>query len=204
MSNIIVVDLDNTLVDLYSPWIEWYNKESGDSLEVSKVRTYNIQNHVKPDWKDRIYEFFDIPERYSSSVEPFAGAAQVMQDLKEFGFDIVVATATAGNTAGEKYKLAKKVMPWLKQSNVMIGARKELLYCDFFIDDAPKNIVKHKQFWKRYGSPTKYATIEWPYNTYELSNRYGDPKKIDLIAPSYNSSWQAWNSIKQFIISYSI
>jgi len=181
-------DMDAIVVDLLNPWLSWYNQEHGETVTVHDLTTYNIENHVS--YPDRIYGFFQDIERYASC-PLIPGAAEGLRQLKEDGHDIVFATATAGEegeSSPAKWKLARKAAPWLKNKDVMVGSRKELLRFDIFSDDAPKNIVKYRNAWPN----AKIITIAYPYNQ--------DIKTlVDCYAQDYRDTARAWKTKVDYI-----
>lgn len=186
---VAIFDLDAILVDLMSAWLGWYNNESGDSLTVDDITTWHIHEHVKPEYKKGIYGFFRPPERYGREVQPIPGAADGLQKLHDRGVDIIIATATAGRTAEQKYVLIDKVAPWLHQDHVFIGARKELLRGDFFIDDGPHNIEAYRNAWP----DAHILTISYPYNQ---NCRF----KVNLMADGHKDFEGAWHKIVEHIL----
>lgn len=183
---VLLFDMDAILIDLLRPWLAWYNQTHDDKLTVDDIPGYNLENHVKCT-PDQLYEFFTI-ERYESC-PPLPGAAESLEKLHHEGHDIVISTATAGNTAQAKWTLAKKVAPFLKNSNIMVGSRKELIKGDVFVDDAPKNVVKYRNAWPQ----AHILTIAYPYNK--------DIKTlVDLYAEDHNNTTQAWRHMTEYIV----
>ncbi len=182
----LLFDMDAILVDLLRPWLNWYNETHQDKVSIDDVTGYHLHEHAKNCSVDQLFEFF-THERYSAC-PPLPGAAEGLLELDQAGHDVVITTATAGSTAQAKWVLAEKVAPWLKDGNVMVGSRKELLKGDVFVDDAPKNIVKYKNAWPE----AHLLTIAYPYNR--------DIKTlVHLYAEDHNNTVQAWQQITQYI-----
>ena len=179
----LIIDLDSIIVDLLGPWLGWYNELYDDKLTVADLTSYAIEKHVKPGCHYSIYDFFTPVDRYAEC-PILPGASEALAAFRDMGHDIVIATATAGQTAHQKWVLAKKAAPWLPASHIMVGSRKELLRGDVFIDDAPKNVVKYKQAWPE----AKAMTIAYPYNA-EIYDWY------DLRAEGWQNPAGAWSQI---------
>ncbi len=182
-------DLDSIIADLLTPWLEWYNQCWGDNLKLQQVVTYNIETHVKPECGNRIYDFFQDPSRYGA-IPIFEGAIKGLKTLADNNVDIVIVTATAGQTAPQKHILAKKAAPWLTRKDIIIGSRKEILHGDFFIDDAPTNLTSYRAEWP----DTHLVTIGYPYNQ-EFRH------KVSLFAEDCYNPTKAWDEIVDFILS---
>ena len=184
-----IFDLDSIIVNLMEPWLAWYNHEYKDNLTFDQVTTYKIESHVKPECGTKIFDFFSPPERYGE-IPIYEGAAEVLRRLHDNDVDIVIATATAGSTAPQKYVLAKKAAPWLDRHNIFIGTRKEVLHGHFFIDDAPKNMDAYMAEWP----DAHVLTIGHPYNQ---DHRH----KVKLFAEDCFNTKQAWAKIVDYILS---
>jgi 5'(3')-deoxyribonucleotidase len=182
---ILGFDMDAIVVDLIRPWLSWYNLEHGENITIDDIKTYKIENHVgKP---DKIYDFFADSKRYANC-PTLPGAAEGLLELHKDGHDIIIATATAGQTANVKWLLAEEAAPWLNPNNLMVGSRKELLRFDVFSDDAPKNIVKYRNAWPN----AQIITIAYPYNQ--------DIKTlVNCYAQDYRDTAKAWRTKVDYI-----
>ena len=54
----IGIDIDNVLNNLCEAVLSVYNEEADDNLKVSDITKYNIENFVKPQYKDGFYKIF--------------------------------------------------------------------------------------------------------------------------------------------------
>lgn len=184
----IVIDLDAIIIDLLRPWLNWYNQIYGDNVTVDDIKTYHIEAHTSKVAKiEDLYKFFEEHTNYANC-PVLPGAAEGLLELREAGHDIIIATATAGQTAHLKWPLARKAAPWLHENDIMVGARKEKIMGDVFIDDAPKNIVKYRNAWPN----SHILTIAYPYNR--------DCRTIvDCYASDHNNTDKAWREMCNYI-----
>lgn len=190
-----IFDLDAIIVDLMTPWLKWYNRLWKDNLTLDKITTYAIEEHVKPECGWKVFDFFhgeDGQDRYEEC-QIFPGAVKGLRRLQDASVDIVIATATAGETAPQKYVLAKKAAPWLGKHNILIGTRKEILFGHFFIDDAPKNLDAYASEWP----DARLLTIGHPYNQ-AYRNR------VQCFAEDCYNTEQAWDQVVDYILSTNI
>jgi 5'(3')-deoxyribonucleotidase len=188
----VVFDLDSFIADLMSPWLAWYNETWRDNLSMADITSYAIQDHVKPECHWKVFDFFRGPEgpaRYGS-IPIFPGAAEGLAKLNQHDVEIIIATATAGSTAPEKYTIAKRAAPFLDKDHIQIGSKKELIHGDFFGDDAPKNIAAYLDEWP----DTHVMTIGHPYN-----QEFRD--KIHCFADDYNNTRTAWEKMVDYILT---
>lgn len=184
----IIIDLDAIVIDLIRPWLAFYNKDHGDNLTVDDLTTYKIHNHAKK-LKERkdLYKFFKDRVNYASC-PVLPGASEGLLELNDAGHDIIIASATAGSTADIKWHLVNKAAPWLHVDNVMVGARKEKLKGDVFIDDAPKNIVTYRNAWPE----AHILTIAYPYNKSCIT-------LVNCYAQDHNNTHRAWRQMCDYI-----
>lgn len=184
----VLVDLDAIVIDLLRPWLEFYNRTHDDTVTINDITTYKLENHTKKLKKARdLYKFFEDHTNYKNC-PVLPGASEGLLALNNDGHDVIVATATSGATASIKWHLVKKAAPWLHSDNVMVGARKEKLCGDAFIDDAPKNIVRYRNAWPK----AHILTIAYPYNQ-DCSSI------VNCYAQDHNHTDLAWKQMVQYL-----
>lgn len=187
-----IFDLDSIIADLMGPWIAWYNQEWGENLKLEEITTYHIERHVRPDCGWKIFDFFRGPHgatRYGA-IPIIEGAREGLEKLNKNNVEVIIATATAGSTAPEKYTIAKRAAPWLDRDHILIGKKKEILHGDFFIDDAPENMDAYSNEWP----DAHVLTIGYPYNQ-------GHRTKVQLFADDCFNPRVAWEKIVDYILS---
>lgn len=184
----LLIDLDAIVIDLIRPWLAWYNKEYDDNVTVDDIKTYRIEEHLKKVAKvEDVYKFFDEHSNYANC-PVLPGAAGALLELHKEGHNIIISTATAGQMAHLKWPLVHKAAPWLHESNVMVGSRKEKLFGDVFIDDSPKNIVKYRNAWPH----AHILTIAYPYNR--------DCRTlVNCYAQDHNDTAKAWGQMYDYV-----
>lgn len=183
----IAVDLDAIVIDLLRPWFEWYNTKFNDDVTIDDFVHYKVNTIMKKARPKELYGFFENLDNYANC-PVLPGAAETLRELHLDGHDIIIATATAGRTAELKWHHAKKVAPWLHKDNVMVGGRKDRVYADVFIDDAPENITSYRTRWPN----AHILTIAYPYNK---SNQ----TQVNCYAQNHNDTTQAWAQMYDYI-----
>ena len=58
---IILLDMDGTVYNLQTPWLQWYNHLYNDNLTDEKVVTWDLHDHVVPVCGTHVYDFLKIP-----------------------------------------------------------------------------------------------------------------------------------------------
>lgn len=112
MSNIILLDIDDTSGDLKSKLQEMYRKETGDkSIHYSQWDTFAVANRYGIT-DDRLFEMF-LENSLLETIEPHVGLSEVTQELQERGYRIEIVTARAWHP--NAYSVTKE---WLNKHEV--------------------------------------------------------------------------------------
>lgn len=137
----ILLDIDDVVADLITPWLSWYNAKYVDNLKIKSITDWNIDKFVKPVCGRHIYDFPSDPNVYKWLVKPIKGARRVIKELRANGNRVVFVTAF-----NKKVKGGVK-LNWLNLHgfNVMPYDYLELndksiVQGDLFIDDGWHNI----------------------------------------------------------------
>ncbi len=187
----IICDMDAILVDLFGPWLAWYNETYKDALLLEMITEWEISKFVKEECGKSIMDFFH-PER-DHQVKPtlyrdipaLDGAVEGLQAIHEAGHDIIICSAVSGSTANEKYLWCAKHLPFLHHHNIFLGNRKERLVADILIDDGPHNIIDYN---KRWGMQAITMGIAYPYNL-AIRDEYV------VYAEDFRDTRKAWETI---------
>lgn len=188
----IICDMDGILVDLFAPWLGWYNERYQDDLSIEKLIQWDISQYVKEECgRDGIMAFFH-PEK-DHTVKPMLyrdipaldGAVDGLRALHEAGHDIIICSAVSGSTASEKFLWCKKHLPFIPTKKIFLGYEKHRLTGDLLIDDGPHNVLAHRERWAKQVS---IMSIAYPYNA-EIYDHY------DVYAHCYKNTRGAWEEI---------
>lgn len=153
-SNIITVDLDDTLNDLVPKWIETYNDDmlSGKygltihrPLKYSEINSWYITNYVPKENGEYLLKLLDTPGLYAN-LPVVPGAYEALEKLQnDYNFDIVVVTAYKPNTVIDKCKWINERFPFINPKNIVFSNIKgALIKSVAHIDDGIHNFVGYK------------------------------------------------------------
>jgi len=178
----IVIDLDETVIDLLNPWLSIYNIQWNDTLSIDKLLTYEIHKYVKPECGEKIYDILTSPRLFSHA-SAFPGAITALQYLMSIGIHrIIIATTVYPRNGSEAIELDKR--QWCKENlwfipeeDIIITKDKYLIEGDIFIDDNPEQVINYR---KHHPNATIIG-IEYPYNK--------DMKEYDIKVPRGAMSW---------------
>lgn len=137
----VAVDADGVLYDLLGPWIELYNKEYDDSLNVDDIDQYDVTKFVKCSKeelcgllrREEIWENIQLYDGVYEAIEKLNGHPMV---------DLVIATATSYRDCSIKFDKIFSMLPMLNERQLIITSRKDLIKANFLIDDWEENL-KH-------------------------------------------------------------
>lgn len=143
---ILAIDVDGVTADLHATWIRRYNQDYGDILQYDEIGNWRIQDAVKPECGDKIYDYIKDPTIYND-VKPIKGALEGVTSLRNMGHRIVFASACLMGTADSKWMWLNK--HGFLHSNLDHGTDpdwlaandKTLVRTDILLDDKFENVA---------------------------------------------------------------
>ena len=144
----ILLDMDDVMVDLIGPWLDYLNNKHGSNISKDDVFCWDMNECVLPKLLEcdaeeniHIFEPLFIPE-FWDNVKPLEGAVDAIKELNE-KHSIYIATASHHNTFGPKIeKCLLKYFPFISEKQIICIYRKELIDAGILIDDNYDNIEK--------------------------------------------------------------
>ena len=148
----IACDVDGTIADLHTSWLNLYNADYNDTLTPEDIHAWNMANCVKPECGNKIFDYLNCPSLYDN-VLPIEGALGAVTALREAGHRVVFVTSSNAAQAGRK-------LTWLIDNGFLPNAHtfpdyivandKSLIRADMIIDDGVHNLrqfqVKHSHY----------------------------------------------------------
>ncbi len=187
---VILCDLDGIVADLFTPWLEMYNEEWDDDLELAEITDWDMHQFVKEAAREHIYKYFDLPD-FFANLKPLPGAVEALRTIHAMGHELMIATAVEGpGGAKDKIGWVHRVLPFIDRHNIYTGHKKSRIEADVLIDDSPRNIKHYRTRW----ASAHILTIAYPYN--EQSSEY-----LNLRAESYKDTAAAWMQIVDYLRS---
>lgn len=169
---IIGIDIDNVLNNLTEVVLKVYNEDSGDSLQLSDITQYYMENFVKEEYKADFYKYF-LDKRVWKQVEIVKEAVPVIKEWYEQGHEIIFITTTWAENLPKKKSWLSKHFPFLDIQKCLYAVpKKQLIKCDVLIDDCFDNLIGGEYI------PICYNTT-WNRNDYPMlrANDWGDVKR---------------------------
>jgi 5'(3')-deoxyribonucleotidase len=138
---IIGVDVDLTVVDVLTEWIDWYKNLTGhDISEEIKNVSYNVEDLMKKHFDP--LSFWRKPDLYDN-LEPIPEAVKYLKLLKQKGFKIVFASSCFPEHETSKKLFLKRNFP---VDGFLSTSDKQFVTCNYFIDDYDKYLNKINEF----------------------------------------------------------
>lgn len=151
----ILVDMDDTLINLLSSWVEWLNKQYGTNVEAKNIESWNVDEFFPTIQKKDVYSPL-YKNSFWRTVKPKEDAIKYLKLLFKDGHDVYVATNSNYETLKIKMKYVLfRYFPFITWEKVIVLKNKSLLRADYLIDDAPHNLV---------GGSYKKILINMPHN----------------------------------------
>lgn len=137
----LYVDLDETLLDSISVWLQWIYEVKNVIIKREDILTYE---HIFESYGSSFMDFWNDPSYYNcDTIKPLNGAIEFIDALKsKYGKDnITIATWSYNDIVPYKNEIAKK---FFGINNVIHSKEKWKHTCDgVLVDDAPHNIEEH-------------------------------------------------------------
>lgn len=142
----IGIDIDGVTNDLHKPWLELYNKESGDNLTVEDLTQFDVTKSVRPGWRRKMYDLLNTENLFRNAPMQ-EGAYHGIMSLIANGHSVYFVSAFYPYVQGcvEKTKWLESVFPDFKpylNEMLIFTKAKYMIDVDVLIDDCERNLVK--------------------------------------------------------------
>ena len=179
MSDVIFLDMDETLVNLVDPWLAYLNEAAGTDHTRENTTAYSIEDtfeHLLS--RTKIFKPFKT-KGFWVDLPPFEGAIDFVRTLDE-QYTVYLATIPAlGKVcAYEKEKWMAKHLPFLDRTRLILCHHKYLLMGKALLDDNPKYLC--------YFGGSRLL-FDKPWNSPEALEKEGIPAKRFTRIYSYQS-----------------
>ena len=140
---VIVTDMDDVLVDLLPAWISTLNFRYNQHVKVDDIVEWDMRKAFPTLKPEQIYSVLG-EQTFWSLVTPKGDAVQGLTELHDMGHKIYVCTATHYKNLSQKLNSClTKYFPWLTYTDIIMCHNKQMIKCDYIIDDYPENIRGH-------------------------------------------------------------
>lgn len=140
----IAVDIDNTLCNTTEALCEQFNAYTGDNFTLEDIKTYCIEDWVKPQYKSLIPALFHDANMWKR-IKQLPYCKEVLERLVKEGHEIYYATSTTTKNLKKKKAWLQRNFPFINAEESLIRIRnKQLLNVDIMIDDCADYLIDSK------------------------------------------------------------
>ena len=137
----ILIDMDDTMVDLISVWTKRLNEQYGLSIKNSDICVWDLMQIFTTLTKEQIYAPLHDAKLWDE-IKPIADCSKYIKKLMDDGHEIYVVTSAHYKTIQHKIeKVMLKYFPYIPWRNVIVASKKQMIKGDILIDDAIHNLV---------------------------------------------------------------
>lgn len=135
-----LVDIDNVLIDTTAAVLAQYNEEYNDNLTMSDIKSYWMEQYVKPEAKESFHEIFLKKETWKRA-KPIQGNVKAVQWLIDSNHDVFFVTSTWSDNLKKKSNFLKRCFKNIDIEDRLIkSSHKEIITGDVMIDDYARNL----------------------------------------------------------------
>jgi len=139
----LLIDLDGVCADFYGRVVQWYNEDFTDTVKVSEVKSWDLNEHTYPKaTHEYLISYFNVPG-FWENLEPIEGCISSLGRLHKAGHEIVITTAIPDDCKlgfWEKSNWIKRHLPFVGHDNLIGAQKKERVAGSVLLDDGPHNL----------------------------------------------------------------
>lgn len=166
-NRIACIDVDMTVVDIGTTWLDWLNNMTGKNLTMLDCEyDYNLGRFFEEDLKKlrmRPCDYFRSNTLYDT-LKPIKGSVEALRWFKGQGWDIVFVTHVKGSHSKSKHNFLKRYFPFM--DGYVVTKEKHYVKHDMLIDD-------RNNFLNRVDPSALAIKISTPYSQNEELKRKG-------------------------------
>ena len=137
----VVIDIDDTIIDLLGAWCKWLNDKYDLNIQPEDVKEWDMKKTFYMLSDKQIYKPLN-DSVFWKTVEPKAGSAEYINRLIDYGYDVYLCTATSYKNVWTKYvDIIQRYFPFITWDKVIITSNKQMVRCDVMIDDGVHNLI---------------------------------------------------------------
>lgn len=142
----VLVDMDDTIENLTSAWVDYLNARHGAVVNVSDISDWDFTKAFPSLRKEEVYAPL-FEDSFWDWVKPIDGAVEALQRLIADGHKVFIVTTSNYHTLAAKMeKVLFQYFPFLNWNDVIITSNKQLINGDVLVDDGVHNLEGGKYF----------------------------------------------------------
>ena len=184
MNKVIAFDMDDVLVELLDSWVTWLNNHYGTHVECEDVKQWDMQVAFPELDESQIYECLSVKE-FWQAVQMSSNGDEIVRKLQNDGYNVIVVTASSPRALHTKlYNCLLVHYPMFTYHDVVVCHNKQLVKCDYIVDDAPHNLEGHDAIKFLMDAPYNRNCPEYIYDfrVHSLDEVYDRIKQLETIS----------------------
>jgi 5'-nucleotidase len=157
----LILDCDDTTIDLMKVWLENYNSDYNDNLTREQITDWDISQFVVPECGKKIFKYIKEPSIYKNAL-PVEGVLEAVNKLREYGFRIVFATAFEPRFSYAKFTWLNKHGFNVDKKDYVECNDKSLIIGNALVDDKYETIKNFPELGILYSAPWN---LKYDYKT---------------------------------------
>lgn len=138
-NTVVLLDADDTLIDLLSAWCSWLNQFYGLCVTPDEITDWNIAKFFPMLTVEQVFKPLRL-EKFWKTVKPKDEAIKYVKQLVDDGFDVYICTSTDYRNVKLKFEhIIDKYFPFISWQQVIVTGRKQMIKADFLVDDGVHN-----------------------------------------------------------------
>lgn len=139
IDNVVLVDIDDVLWDLLTPWVSIINKNNNLCVPVTDCKGWDMDKLFPTLTKEQIYDPLN-EEEFWKNVEPRKGAVEYLRKLIDTGYDVKLCTTTSYKGYKPKVQRLRELFPFFNYHNIISCYTKQLVMGLVLVDDYIENL----------------------------------------------------------------
>jgi 5'(3')-deoxyribonucleotidase len=135
----VLVDIDDTLIQLLPSWVGYLNRRYGLNVDYNSITDWNVAKFFPSLSREQVYDAL-AQEEIWQTIKPIPGAAKYLKKLIDEDFNIYLVTATDYRNVYPKFEyVIKKYFPYITWDRIIVASNKSMIKGDYLIDDGFHN-----------------------------------------------------------------
>lgn len=166
---IIGVDLDDVLWDLLKAWLDRYNDIADDNVLPTDIKSWDIAQYINNGTREMLFYILEQND-FWDTVKPIPESRVYLKELIDDGYDVNIVTASSYKILKPKMIRFYELFPFIKNRQVIVTERKQMIDLDVLIDDNPANLCDSSYTKVLFDAPHNQWCNEQEIGAVRLSN----------------------------------
>jgi 5'-nucleotidase len=138
----VLIDVDDTICDFVSIWLECYGADYNHKLTKEDILTWDLSHYVKPECGIKVYDYLKMDNlNLYYCVSPIDGALEGIKRIEDLGHKIVFVTAMDYRNRKAEWLVVNGFFPVYSNRDYVVSEDKSLIRGDLLIDDNCDNVI---------------------------------------------------------------